>query len=172
MLVFSVGFFTPGVQGPFLLAARGIDSAAAQGGYISLFALVSALTSASYGLVRKVADERAIAIATGLSLGIGLAGLGAAAQPTLIGIALVLGGIGSGLATPTIVSMLLSRAPDASRPRAIGFCYTAIFLGQFLNPLLLEPVRRLFGVSSVFFLTGAVLVVAGLAAAGRVPHRR
>lgn len=163
MLVVAVGFFTPGVQGPFLLAERGVASAATQGMLLSVFAAASAITSASFGFLRPRLGERWVKALMLLSLGGGLAGLAIASSIASMGACLLVAGIGSGLATPQVTAMLMERVPPSAHAHAIGGMYAAIFLGQFLNPFLLDPIRALIGLPGMFGLFGLVLIAGGCA---------
>jgi dipeptide/tripeptide permease len=58
--------------------------------------------------------------------------------------------------------MLLQRAAPEVRGRAAGFMYSAVFLGDFINPLVITPLRTGLGIHHAF------LVVAGVLAMGAV----
>jgi MFS family permease len=161
MLVMAVGFFTPGVQGPFLLAERGVASAATQGMLLSIFAAMSAITSGSFGFLRPRLGERCVKALMLLSIGGGLAGMAVAPSIAWMGVSLLVAGIGSGLATPQITAMLIERVPPHAHAHAIGGMYAAIFLGQFLNPFLLDPIRALIGLPGMFGAFGLALVAGG-----------
>ncbi len=61
---------------------------------------------------------------------------------------------------------MLNRAPDPdSRSRALGFLYTATYIGNFLNPLIMTPLRREIGNHQVFLAVGVLLAFATAAQA-------
>lgn len=163
MLVMAVGFFTPGVQGPFLLFERGVASAATQGMLLSLFAATSAVTSGAFGFIRPRLGERWIKALMLLTLGGGLFGMAAAASVTQMGACLLVAGIGAGLSTPQVTAMVLERVSPAFHAHAIGGMYAAIFLGQFLNPILLDPISAVLGLSGMFSAFGIALAAGGFA---------
>lgn len=165
MLVMAIGFFTPGIQGPFLLAERNVASAATQGLLLSMFAGASAITSGSFGFIRPILGERWIKALMLLTLGSGLFGMAAATSIPLMGAGLLLAGIGAGLATPQLTAMLLERVPPHLHAHAIGGMYAAIFLGQFLNPIVLDPLRAMLGMPGMFSAFGLALAVGGCAMA-------
>jgi len=164
MFVMSVGFFTPGVQGPFLLTARHIDSARTQGLFLAVMPLVSTFVSAGYGWLARSLSERGLVCATlvSLSLGLVLTGGFTSAPVMLIGFAVI--GIGAGLAIPIVMSILIGRTTDEVRLRAIGIYFTVVFLGQFLTPVLIEPIGARSGSEGVFLWVGAAMSVAALLA--------
>ena len=78
----------------------------------------------------------------------------------LLVIALV--GIGAGMSEPATASLLFKRTSPAVHALAMGLIVSALNAGQFLNPLLFDPLRRGLGVSGAFVALGLVfLVVAG-----------
>ncbi|SNS78374.1 Predicted arabinose efflux permease, MFS family [Sphingomonas laterariae] len=165
MVVMSLGFFTPGIHGPFLLTERGIASAATQGMLISVFAGTSAITAGSFGFIRPRLGERWIKVAMLVSLGGGLAGMAVATTIPLMAACLFVAGMGAGLATPQVTAMVLERVPPARHAHAIGGMFSAIFLGQFANPILLDPLQLAFGLEGMFAIFGSALAIAGFAMA-------
>lgn len=161
MLVMAVGFFTPGIQGPFLLAERGIASAATQGMLLSFFAGASAVTSGCFGFIRPLLGERWIKALMLLMIGAGLFGLSIANSLPWMAASLLFAGIGAGLSTPQVTAMVLERVQPPLHAHAVGGLYAAIFLGQFLNPILLDPIRAQLGMTAMFSAFGMALVAAG-----------
>jgi len=56
---------------------------------------------------------------------------------------------------------LLTRTTEPLHDRVMGVNVAAMFLGQFINPLILAPVRQLLGINGTF----SIVCVAYLAAA-------
>jgi MFS family permease len=54
---------------------------------------------------------------------------------------------------------LASEAPPALRGRILGGFTTAIFLGQFLSPILSQPVTVAYDVRAVFVLASAISLI-------------
>ncbi|MDB5396176.1 MAG: hypothetical protein JWM91_3682, partial [Rhodospirillales bacterium] len=48
---------------------------------------------------------------------------------------------------------------------ALGFMYTAMYIGNFLNPLIMTPAREAIGNHQVFLTVGLLLAVAAAAQA-------
>ena len=65
--------------------------------------------------------------------------------------------------SPYINGLLLVRAPLAVRNRALGFLFTTLYVADFLNPLLVAPLRAQFGMHGVFLAFSGALGVALLA---------
>ncbi len=52
--------------------------------------------------------------------------------------------------------------PPQSQTRAAGLITSGIFLGQFVNPFLVAPLRAVAGLAGSFLLVGGALLVAAL----------
>ena len=155
----AAGVFMLTVQGPFLLESNGIASAGTRGMILSLYSLTAFSASMTYGFLRRRFGIRQILVLTALSMGVGIAAAAAvhtAATFTLVGFTV---GIGAGLTDPAINSVVLARAPEAARARASGFAISAFFVGQFLTPILTDPLRRTLGIEGAFVALGALLIV-------------
>ena len=72
---------------------------------------------------------------------------------------LVIAGIGGGIAMPNYGAWLLARTTPAARGRAMGGLVAAIFMGQFLSPLLAQPVILAAGLP-MLFVTAGILALA------------
>jgi len=77
-----------------------------------------------------------------------VAALSANAGGVILGFAVM--GIGAGLIEATSALLILSRAPERLRARAVGLLLSAVFLGQFLNPLIVDPLRTSLGIHGAF----------------------
>jgi len=47
----------------------------------------------------------------------------------------------------------------ALRPRALGFMYTMIFVGEFANPWVVTPLRIYLGISTAFLIIGMAAAI-------------
>jgi MFS family permease len=79
----------------------------------------------------------------------------------------ILLGLGSGILYPGFSHMILDRAPEAARGRAIGLLFTAQFAGPFLSTALLVPSIAAFGRQNSLLAIGAALLVGWTALALR-----
>lgn len=71
---------------------------------------------------------------------LGLAMLGFSMTPEMTVVACAITGVAAGLFLPHMITTLAAAAPDHVRDRAIAMFYSAIFLGDFLNPFIVEPI--------------------------------
>lgn len=164
-MVLVIGVFMPGIQGPFLLQAEGVSSAVVQGGVIAASSLAAALAAGSFGYMRRHFSIRALLIGTAVCLGAGSAAIVVLHGTIAIALGFAIIGIGAGLVEPIVMTIVLSRAPETMHPRAVGMLLSAVFLGQFLNPLFLNPLRVSFGIHNTFFVIGLMFLLLAAAIA-------
>lgn len=71
-------------------------------------------------------------------------------------------GFGSGLVYINNPAWILKLAPQAVRGKVVGILSSCIFLGQFLSPLLTQPLVALIGLFEMFLLYAALLFIVAL----------
>ncbi|GGM00933.1 MFS transporter [Deinococcus aerophilus] len=135
-LAYMVAFYLMPAQGPFLLRSLGA-APAATGVMLGAFTLTAAMTSLGYSrlsgrfLARRAAALGMLLLAGGWALVAGAHSLGAVLP------GLVVAGLGGGLVFPNLNAWLADVTPAAWRGRVVAGMSSAVFLGQFLSPLLL-----------------------------------
>lgn len=72
---------------------------------------------------------------------------------------LILAGMGIGTAFPNLYVWLANSAPLAVRGRALGGMNTALFLGQFMSPIISQPVVASYDLEGLFMIA-AILILA------------
>jgi MFS family permease len=165
-----VSFYMVPVQLPFLLEeALGLGPSAS-GLAISVSTLVSALVSLVYGRVRARLSATAVAALVFFFIGAGYLVIGGASSLAQVMVGLAVGGCGPGLMLPNFNLWLTTEVPEAARGRALGGLTTAVFLGQFLSPVVAQPAARALGLSGSFTAVGLVLAVLAPALALALPR--
>jgi MFS family permease len=162
LTAYTIGMYMMVIQGPFLLAAKGIDAPSTIGRYIGLSSLIGGVCSAFYGMARKWLGFRQMFVLISLAIGIALPLAAWAPGGGWIALSMVVVGMGIGIIEPTVASELLKRTPEPLHDRAMGVNVAAMFLGQFLNPLVIAPLRDTFGIANAFSIIG-VAYLAGAA---------
>lgn len=155
-----VAVFMNAVQVSFLLAADGTTSPQTQSWVLAANALANTTGAWSYGALRVRFGPRAtFCLSLGMmAVGYAVIGLSHDAVSTAIGSAIA--GFGAGSTAPHVFGLLLERAPEELRGRAIGFLYTATYLGDFLNPWVVAPLRAAFGIHGAFIAMAVVIAAA------------
>lgn len=159
VLIMVVLYFVIPIQLPFYLLEKNQASATQSGLSVSVATLSFALSSMF--LAKRISRMDHITV---LLLGYGLMGIGL----SLITISggsvvmypgLILAGVGIGIAYPNLYVWLANSAPLAIRGRALGGMNTALFLGQFLSPIISQPVVASYELEGLF-LIAAILILA------------
>lgn len=162
--VTMTAFYLVPVQLPFLLARDlGLADPWMAGAALGLATLTSSLTSLSYArLAGTWRFGSVVTIAWGLMAG-AFALLWAAPGYGFVLAAMVLLGTGLGLVFPALTTTMLALVPESRRGRMAGMLTAAVFLGQFVSPLISQPLSAI-GLPQTYGLFAILL--AGLAAAG------
>jgi MFS family permease len=152
-------------QIPFLLTAKGLASPRDIATVMMLTAPVGGLASIFSGHLQTRFGERQV-----LCCAIAAAGLGSIATglaPSVLAAALgsALMTLGTGTFLPLYMTMPLGRVAPARRSTAIGFVQVSMYLGAFMNPFLLHPLREAFGLEGMYVAIG-VMAVTGAALGG------
>lgn len=163
-------FFMAPTQLPFLL--QGFNASTTMVGVaVAGSTASSALAAVGYARVRRVLSQELV---TALSLGLLGAGwlvIGVAGSLPLVVLGTLVGGLGVGLVIPNLNLWVAGLVPAARRGRALGGLVSAIFLGQFASPLLLQPVVSALGASGAFLVTGAAAGLGAVVLALVLPRR-
>jgi MFS family permease len=160
MIVFiQINFYIVPLYLPFYLGDLTGASATQSGIAISFMSLSFALSSILLGKTLARRDRVGVMIGAFLILGLGygLIALGAATVWLYAG--LVLGGIGLGILIPSLYVWLAGAAPVAIRGRALGGFTTAVFLGQFLSPILSQPLVNAFEIAGMIGIVSVIFVL-------------
>lgn len=163
VVVYTIGVYMMVIQGPFLVEARGEASGTLIGTLIAVTSAVGAAGGGLYGYLRKWLGFRAMFAFISLVFGIGMIVAVTAPNMTIFVLAFAIMGLGSGIVEPTAATEALNRTPDALHDRAAGATIAGLFLGQFLNPWVMNPLREAggigfaFSVIAVAWLVGAAL---------------
>jgi MFS family permease len=135
---------------------------------LASYSLTAAGVASLYGRIASaIAMRGRIALA---ALGLGAGGLVMATVhggAYSLALGCIITGAGAGLVEPVTVSLALQHSPQRLHTRAIGLLLSFVFLGQFLNPLLIDPLRSIMGIHGAFIVVAGVFAaMAGLALAG------
>ena len=150
-------FYMIPVHIPFLLSGFGDISNTRIGLALSSFVLMGALVSLQYHRFLKRMSYPSIYLICFFLLGSGYMLISFSDSYYEIYAGMILGGIGSGLLMPNSNVWLLSEAPDHLRGRFSGMLTTAVFLGQFLSPIMTQPLVDVLSISMVFLVTGGAV---------------
>ncbi len=164
-MLIQIAFYLIPVQLPFFLKNL-VQAVPAQTGLaIAFCTLFAAIASVNYGKIKQyIGFVSFLPLVFGL-MGIGYLLIGQSSNwaQVLTGLALV--GLGLGLLMPNMSIWLMTTVPEAIRGRALGGLSTAMFLGQFLSPIVTQPFAKTLGLGRVYAIGGGILVIIALSSA-------
>lgn len=161
-LVYALGFigmlvfYTVPTQLPFYLGNLTGAGPTVTGLAIALSTLVGGIVSLYFSKVNARLGYVSIAVITFAFLGFGFGAIGLAGGYPLLLFGLALGGVGTGLLMPVVNTWISSGTPEAIKGRALGGVTTAIYLGQFLSPVVSQPVGGTLGFGTLYVLAGGL----------------
>jgi MFS family permease len=157
LIPFNLAAYMTSVHMPFVLASDGILKGSLQGHIMASSFVLNIVTALLYGRIAARLSRKWIFV---LLVGIFatsdmIIGLSNGWVGSMIGCWVA--GLGGGIMTPFFVNIILNRAPEAARARAIGLMYTMMYVGDFANPFFLTPLRLQVGNHQVFGLVSITL---------------
>ena len=172
LAVYTIGMFTPLLQIPILAASKGVESPETLATLVSIASVMGAVTALFYGLMRRFMGFTAMFLWCSLAIGIGALLAAQAVDVTALAVAACVFGLGIGVIEPTILSQLLLKTEDKLHDRAMGVSIACLFLGQFINPWVMAPLRENFGIASAFNILGLAHLVGGAVLVGAMLTRK
>jgi MFS family permease len=161
-LFYMVAFYLIPVQLPFYLQNLSNASASAAGLAIATLTLASAIASLRYGFVKERLGYVQIVVIAFAVAALGYLIIGIAGNYQLVLLGLIIAGLGFGLLMPNLTVWLSSIISDALRGRALGGLTTFFFLGQFLSPLVSQPITNIFGLGRTYSFTGVAMFIVAI----------
>jgi MFS family permease len=146
------------VQLPFYLKEIANASASESGLAIALSTLFAAVSSLLYARIKSRLNFVTIYGVAFLNMGIGYALIGLANSYGLVLPGLAIAGSGLGLLMPNMNLCLTSITPNTLRGRVLGGITTSFFLGQFLSPLVSQPLSQLVGLKLTYGVAGGIML--------------
>lgn len=156
-LIGMIAFYMIPSQLPFHLETLLGTGPTASGTAIALATFAGMITSLSYGRIRARLGFSEILMVNLILMAAGHLIIWRAESFALLLVGLALGGLGMGLLMPNFNLWVTTTSPAASRGRALGGLATAIFLGQFLSPLVSQAVASVIGLRATFGAAAAAL---------------
>lgn len=165
-LAATLVFYMAPTQLPFLLG-RFDSGPAVIGIVIAGSTLTSVAGALSFRRLRERLSPTAITTLSVALLGAGWVLVGTAGTLAQIVAGLLVGGLGVGFVVPNLNLRLSEFAQPAQRGRVLSGLVAGIFLGQFLSPLVLQPLIQTTGIAAAFTWTGVALTAGAALAAIR-----
>ncbi|MBF2088794.1 MAG: MFS transporter [Synechococcales cyanobacterium K44_A2020_017] len=156
-LISQIIFYLIPTQLPFYLQQTANAGVFQSGLAIALMTLFSAVSSLNYRRIKHhlgFITIYGIAFAN-LALGYALISWSVSYEMVLMGLAIA--GMGLGLLMPNMNLCLTTITPNVLRGRVLSGITTFFFIGQFLSPLLSQPLSAAIGLGAIYGLAAALL---------------
>ncbi|MHB1474457.1 MAG: MFS transporter [Dermatophilaceae bacterium] len=161
-------YFMVPVHLPFYLKQISHSHSAQSGAMLSLVGVAWAVSSTQYKRLERFLGYEQILIITFTLLATANVLLGVASGYALVIPALILMGTGLGLSITALNTWLLALSPPQAKGRIIGTMVFFTFIGQFLSPIVTQPVISGFGFAGSYVAAGCVLACIAAITAARV----
>ncbi len=157
-IVYTVVIYTP------LYLKEIIDAGPALNGFVLAIRAVGAALMSAFAasrIARWIGSNRTIGIGF-VVMGLMLASIPLLNQLQFIIPAAVLFGLGFGITVPNIYDALAQLSPSDVRSSVLAIGTGANSLGQFMSPILLGPLWKTIGLTSVFYAAAGVALTIGI----------
>ena len=154
-LVGGLVFYVLIVELSFKLDEIGVTATGTIGAVSAIGSLGTAVGAFLFGRLARLRPALTVPLAFGLS-GVGLLGLALAPTVPVVVVLAVLTGFGNGLLLPSMLSWALGSLTFEQRGRGTGVWTSALFIGQFVCPLVVLALTGALGT------LGSALVVLGI----------
>ncbi|MFK7854642.1 MAG: MFS transporter [Granulosicoccus sp.] len=164
-LIYCLGFLSMALfyiiptQLPFFAIELGADSLKYAGFAVVLNQIFASIASAFFQRLRRHLGNRQILLLSFVLLSIGFCLLSQSRSLTMMFVSMPLIGLGLGLNFPNLSIWLMSRVPSTMRGRASGGLTTSIFLGQFLSPLISQPIVNTYNLGTAYLFAAAAMLI-------------
>jgi MFS family permease len=156
-------FYVLIVELSFTLDDIGVESTATIGAASAIASLGTAVGAFLFGRLARLGPAVLVPVAFGLS-GVGIVGLGVASTVPVVVVFAVVTGFGNGLLLPSLLTWALASLSFEQRGRGTGVWTSALFIGQFVCPLVvLALTGALGGLGAALVVLGAGSLVAAAA---------
>jgi MFS family permease len=162
-------FYIIPVQIPFYFKEHTGASNTLIGLAIAASTLSSAIVSLNYKRIKAKWDYSMIYFFSFLFLGLGFIVIFYVRDYYMLLLGLLIGGIGMGVLIPNSNVWVVSLSPESMRGRLVGGLSTAVFIGQFISPFLIQSVIESTSTSGIFAFSGIGLLMISLAYLGYSP---
>lgn len=159
-----IAFYMIPTQLPFYLAALGLPAPSLAGAAIGAGQLVGVVSALAFAPFRRLLGIMGVFGLGFVSAGLSFLLLAMAESYAGVLVAMAVSGICMGTIMPNFAAAAMLLAPPALRGRVSGLLVSSIFAGQFLSPILSQPLISASGYGGAYATMGAGVLVLGVAA--------
>lgn len=159
-----IAFYMIPTQLPFYLEHLGFAAPSLAGTAIGAGQLVGVLSALAFAPFRRLLGIMGVFGLGFVSAGLSFLLLWGAESYAGVLVAMAVSGVCMGTIMPNFAAAAMLLAPPALRGRVSGLLVSAIFAGQFLSPIVSQPLIASSGYGGAYAIVGAVVLVFGVVA--------
>lgn len=159
-----IAFYMVPTQLPFYLETLGFAAPSLAGTAIGAGQLVGVVSALAFAPFRRLAGIMGVFGLGFVSAGLSFLLLSGAESYAGVLAAMAVSGVCMGTIMPNFAAAAMLLAPPARRGRVSGLLVSSIFAGQFLSPIVSQPLIAASGYDGAYALVGAVVLVFGIVA--------
>lgn len=156
-LVGQIIFYMTPLQIPFYLETQTGASSTVIGAALAASTGAGGVASLLYGRIRRSLSVTGIVMLTFGFMSIGYAVIGVSGTVFGVVVGLAIAGTGSGFLLTNLNAWIAAVTPESVRGRALSVLTSTFFLGQFLSPLVVQPITDTLGLGTTFVGVGVLL---------------
>ncbi|MCQ4631062.1 MFS transporter [Shinella sp. CPCC 100929] len=160
-----IAFYMIPTQLPFYLESLGFAAPSLAGTAIGAGQLVGVASALAFAPFRRLLGIMGVFGLGFVSAGLSFLLLSGAESYGSVLAAMAVSGICMGTIMPNFAAAAMLLAPPALRGRISGLLVSGIFAGQFLSPIVSQPLITATGYDGAYMIVGSVVLVFGIAAA-------
>lgn len=163
-IINMIAFYMIPTQLPFYLAHLGFAAPSLAGTAIGAGQLVGVVSALAFAPVRRRLGIMGVFSLGFVSAGLSFLLLSYAQSYAGVLLAMAVSGVCMGTIMPNFAAAAMVLAPPALRGRISGLLVASIFAGQFLSPVVSQPLISASGFEAAYAVVGAIVLVIGIAA--------
>ncbi|UNK39045.1 MFS transporter [Shinella sp. H4-D48] len=163
-IINMIAFYMIPTQLPFYLAHLGFAAPSLAGTAIGAGQLVGVMSALAFAPVRRRLGIMGVFSLGFVSAGLSFLLLSYAQSYAGVLLAMAVSGVCMGTIMPNFAAAAMVLAPPALRGRISGLLVASIFAGQFLSPVVSQPLISASGFEAAYAVVGAIVLVIGIAA--------
>jgi len=152
-------------QTSFLLSEDGFTSPKMQSRVISASLATNMIVGWNYGAIRRRLSPPTVLALCLAAMSGGITTVGLSSRPAEVAIGCGLTGAAVGALGPFFFTFIGERVAPELRGQAIGLAYACMFVGDFVNPVVMTPLHAALGIHGAFIAVGMTLIAATVGSA-------
>jgi MFS family permease len=155
-------FYILPIQIPFFIKRFSNTSNSLAGFAIGALTTAQAISSIFYKNIKRKINYKTIFSISFVLMALGFSIISISTHYWLMVTGLIICGMGTAWLNPNATLWLMAITPENERGKYIGRLTMSIFLGQFISPILVQPIQDNYGLQYTFLILGIFLLALSL----------